>query len=465
MMGRTKGGYLLSVLVVFGLASPAFGAGMWNLDQGASHYGRGGANIADPGDPSAVYINPAGLAGLKGLQFSIGGNLNLDTATFERASDMHGPGDTERSFESSSNQEMPSPSPTIFASYNLAALGIDSLTMGLGIWGPPKTNREWDEEGSQRYSSLYSRNLQAHYVFSLGYELPWQKIRLGASLGGTSVIVDSGLKLNVYEKRQLVTADKEDPRFDMKAALSGADHLIPDVILGFSMELWKDSTFAVSYQLPFDVSAEGEVDMEPAEGLVNLGTEVTGKDIEVQLALPPILRVALNQKYSKGSVELAYVWEGWKRADKMVIVPDDISIKTIIGESDLPVIAIDTLLRDTYSFRVGGDYAVNETVTVRAGTYYERAGIGGGRLNPSQFDLDKVGLTTGAHIDVGHDLYVDLALGWAHWLPKTVENSKVVFNDPSPNDPPMDEHWPLGNGTYSNDQIFCMFALGGEFDL
>jgi len=134
--------------------------------------------------------------------------------------------------------------------------------------------------------------------------------------------------------------------------------------------------------------------------------------------------------------------------------------------SDLSDIEIDTLLRDTFSVRVGGDYAVNETVTMRAGTYYERAGIGAGRLNPSQFDLDKVGLSTGAHIDVGHNLYVDLALGWSHWLPKTSENSKVLFNDPSPDDDPSnDEHWPLANGKYSNDQIFFMFALGGEFDL
>ena len=37
-----------------------------------------------------------------------------------------------------------------------------------------------------------------------------------------------------------------------------------------------------------------------------------------------------------------------------------------------------------------------ELLLLRAGTYYERAAIGPKRLNASQFDLDKVGVTAGA---------------------------------------------------------------------
>ena len=52
------------VAVVAILPTNAWAAAFWNLDQGVSSYARGGANFVSPGDPTAVYLNPAALAGL-----------------------------------------------------------------------------------------------------------------------------------------------------------------------------------------------------------------------------------------------------------------------------------------------------------------------------------------------------------------------------------------------------------------
>ena len=194
---------------------------------------------------------------------------------------------------------------------------------------------------------------------------------------------------------------------------------------------------------------------------------VTGDDITIKLSLPPVIRSGLRHDFASGSVELAYAWEGWKRTEKIEIVPDGISIQSIGQDpKDLDTITIETRLRDTYSFRLGGDYqAMPDLLLLRAGTYYERAAIGPKRLNASQFDLDKVGVTAGARVELGAGLFLDLAFGYVHWMPVTVKDSKVMFTDPAPPDPETAETWPIGNGTYSNTQIFTMAALGGKFDI
>jgi len=76
-----------------------------------------------------------------------------------------------------------------------------------------------------------------------------------------------------------------------------------------------------------------------------------------------------------------------------------------------------------------------------------------------------VGLTHGARFEMGAGLYVDVAVGLAYWIPKNVTRSKVVFKDPAPSEEVESESWSLGNGTYSNTQIFSMVALGGKFDI
>ena len=464
-----RGAFLLGAL--FFVAEPVQAGGMWNLEQGASHYARGGANLVNPGDASAVFTNPAGLAALKGFHFLLGANLVFDERAFARGTDMLGLNDSERTFESVANEEPASPSPNIFLAYNLASLGLDDLTFGFGVWGPPKSNRQFDEEGAQRYSSVITRDLQAHYLLSLGYQLSFggvvRNVRLGASIGGTYTEVDSSLRLNVFELRKDLAPEREDPDYDILAEITGSEKSSPTGIVSASVEFDSNTTLSLTYQLPFDVSAQGNAALE-MKGVLGSIASVDGDDITINLALPPIVRVGVRQDFAQGSLELAYAWEGWQRTEKIEIVPNGITIEQALDPQPvlLDTITIETKFRDTYSFRLGGDYEVLEDwILVRAGTYFERAAIEGRSLNVSQFDLDKVGFTAGGRISLGWGLFADVAFGYVHWFPETVTDSNVLFSDPAPPEGAVAETWPIGNGKYSNTQIFTMAALGGEFDL
>ena len=147
-----------ALLAVLSMApTSAFAAAFWNLDQGVSSYGRGGANIVMPGDPSAVYLNPAALAGLEGFQLVLGANMIKDFRTFQRVPvEGQGPQDA---FDEVKNESDPIPSPNLFISYNFAGVGVEGLTMGMGLWGPPRADMVFDPEGSQRYSLVKSLNI------------------------------------------------------------------------------------------------------------------------------------------------------------------------------------------------------------------------------------------------------------------------------------------------------------------
>ena len=64
-------------------ASLAQAQGFGVYEQGACAMGRGGAAVAEPcGDGSAIYLNPAGIAGGKGMLGSLGGTLIAGDGSF-----------------------------------------------------------------------------------------------------------------------------------------------------------------------------------------------------------------------------------------------------------------------------------------------------------------------------------------------------------------------------------------------
>lgn len=476
----------LPVVVGILVAIEANAAGFWNLDQGVSSYARGGTNIAAPQDPLAIYTNPAALPGVKGLQFLIEADMPFDMRTFERAPDSidfdgDGVGDFDRTYEKVENEFVPfPPSPGVFVTYNFASLGLEDLTVGAAAFGPPRAHSEFPEDGAQRYSQISNYPLQIHYTLAAGYELPWAGIRLGASLYMLSQIFDTTLALSTSFDRPLpIALEPEDTDYDAIVHAKASDHLIPVPTFALSAEPVDGFIIAATFRLPWDVEAEGtaEVTLGKRLGREIAGVpfaQVTGEDLIGYLNMPAVLRVAAMYRdpEDRFDAELAFVWEGWSRNEQIVFDPLDIAV-TIPSINDpntgepiniaLDDIVIDTRYRDTYSIRAGGKYRLAEIVLLRAGVYYERAAVGGGRLSLGTFDLDKIGVTAGGRIDLPFHLWVDLAVGYVQFFTKETTTSKTLLKNPLA--VPPEPRWPMANGTYGNRQIVTMLGVGGHFDL
>src|SRR5689334_14196878 len=127
-MRRASTATLIPILLTGLLAGSARAAGLWNFDQGTANYHRGGANIAAPSDPTAVYLNPAALAGQEGFQVMAQADFLFDARRFERAPDSAGRPrfccrETQYPGIENSQSAFP-PSPGIWLSGNMAKAGL-----------------------------------------------------------------------------------------------------------------------------------------------------------------------------------------------------------------------------------------------------------------------------------------------------------------------------------------------------
>lgn len=444
-------------------AGPARAAGFWNLERGASTYSRGGANVADPGDGNALYLNPAGLAGLEGLQGLVDSSMVFDGRTFTRApDDVDGDGRVE-TYDTVSNGWRPMPSPSVFLSYRLATLALP-ITVAAGVWGPPQIDRQWDEEGPQRYAEITAENVQVHYAAGAALELPWYGLRLGATGMLVSQVVRTSMRMSLAAP---FGAGQEHPGYDANIAVDAGEHGIFNGVLGVSMQPHPRLMVAASYQPPYNVKAEGTAKVTLGKELASVAT-VDGEDVKLRLDMAPIARAAVRLLDPAGAydVELALVWEGWSRNAAVRFAPQDISIRGGGLVQEVGVVRLDYDWRDTYSLRLGGSWDVLPgRLRVRGGTYYERGAVERSFMSPASFDFDKLGVTGGGRVELGGGVWADLALGWGHYLAGEVRDSQIRLVNIMPSEQVPERLWPVANGTYGNEQVFVLAAVGVVLDI
>ena len=144
----TKTRSLLSILLSLGVTSQAFGVGASAFSTqfvGAKALGQGNAFVAEADDPSAVYLNPAGITQLKRTQISVGGTFLVS--------------DTSRTGNNVPDDNMKSQLsaiPNFYATTPLPSWGEKKMAAGIGLTSPYGLTTEWAPTSSVRYVSTLS---------------------------------------------------------------------------------------------------------------------------------------------------------------------------------------------------------------------------------------------------------------------------------------------------------------------
>ncbi len=314
-----RGAVMLAPALVLLAASDANAAAYYVGDIGARTLARGGANIVNPGDPSAVWLNPAAITLSTGVQLQIDLNLVWLTSDFVRdcggvdngcaplddversyrnqageadparayavvggsrnvnADDPDNPGQTDVAepnklgnrdkpsrFDGQtnkvSNQAGVQPVPRMFATFNTDTFGIDGIAAGVYVFAPSAGDYQFGEDEFTRYTLIDRDLLEVYYGLTLAYRFQnW--IAFGASLQG----VTSGLNQNLR-----LTGDftgNEDVNYDIQVRIQGEQHLIPSGNFGFWSNPLKpfglgDLEIAGSLQLPRYVKTSGPITIE-----------------------------------------------------------------------------------------------------------------------------------------------------------------------------------------------------------
>ena len=351
---------------------PAMAGGFYLQEQSPKDTGRalsGGAAAGD--DPSTIYFNPAAMTQLPGIQTSIGGiALLAEARQANRGSSRTIPGIPTRvpvtGNDGGNAFEKVIPIPSFYASAQVS----DRLWLGLGVNAPFGLKLEYDDGYFGRYDSLYTDLKTYNVQPSAAYQLT-ENLSVG---GGVDVQYVKVTLTNALPQLSPLLADGH-------ASVEGDDWSV-----GWNAGLFYtlgDTNFGVHYRSRMKHGLAGE---QVISGLVGPLAGANGTfAATAPLTLPDIVTVSMAHRLTPQlRAMLTARWYNWSLFKSITI---NTATSASVKELDY---------RDSFSVSAGGEYDVNDRLTLRVGTMFDRTPTNPQHLTTRVPDGDRVWLTGGA---------------------------------------------------------------------
>lgn len=370
-------------------SAPVFAdGGYYTGPLGARAAGRGGSFVARADDVTAISVNPAGLANLRGTHLEIGNQVSYNGYSYTRAPTLDW-GNAQNNMaplvtfaKVSNGTPAQAADPFIGLSTDF---GLPDWTFGVAAFAPPGIAQEqFPTTGGQNYMMVHREAIildgaltaawKYHDLFGLGVTAEWLPVpRLDYSLvinanpfAGAANPVSSPLDLLADTKGSSWTT--------FNARLGTWVRPVPWLELAAAGQV-----VPTSFVVHSTLTATG---LDPSVGQVLLtrnGTQAS--DVTITLPLPMMARggaryIGLNEAgIERFDIEADVEYETWSRVNSFTLDTAGLMGQTA---SNMPVtigrIVVPKSWRDTVSVKLGGDVAiVPDRWTVRGGVYYESA--------------------------------------------------------------------------------------------
>lgn len=443
---------LLVPLLVF--ESTARAGGFFVMDRGVRSAGRGSAFVAGVDDPSAMFMNPAGLA-FSGRQVLFDAALPLMRADYTR---VDGGGTTLPNVQLS---QAPLPIPTFAYSDNF---GMRKLTFGIGVWAPNAALSRWPSAvnggpAPQRYSLInMDGTLLVNAALGIAYQ-PVPQLSIGATAG---VVTGSfGATTTMSACDGTICTQPENPEYDVLTQFNLPMFVAPAASFGaiFHQGILRIGT---SFDLPYNIRGNADLRTRLPSAPLFQGASVSGPNgsaptAQVNVPMPWFFRAGVEVRPTDAlRVETSFVVEGWRRQRSIDLTPNDVAIRdlTAIGNYQVGPVSIPRQMRNTYSLRVGAEYTMG-AATLRAGVQLETSAFAPEYLSALTLDSKKVILSGGIGVRVTRGVYLDGVFSFSSMQNVTVTNSRVP--QPNPIRPTSANPAYVGNGAYHMNA----FLIGG----
>jgi long-chain fatty acid transport protein len=351
----------LTAACIMLLSTVAFGAG-FKLDvHGSRATGMAGAVTAFIDDPSAIYYNPAGISGRKGLAVEAGVTLIIPMINFTHAED----GDV------TSSPLNVSPPPHFHATFGIT----EDLAIGVGVFSPFGASGHWPAGWEGRFKAIKS-SLQ---LFDINPTVAYRvhsRLKLGGGFNAVRGTVAIERGLNFVDSEGLVTLGGAAWGFGWN--------------IGAQFEIVEDHLFfGATYRSPITMNFEGRAHFE------NVPTEFAGRlkdqPITARVVLPTQGNVGLTVKPMDNlliSLDADYV--EWSSFTELAIKFENPDLTVPLRKAWL----------DQVSVHLGGEYSPTKSVAVRLGFVYDPTPSPRSTLTPDLPDSTRIKVTAG--------------VGWAH---------------------------------------------------
>ena len=459
--------------------STGHASGYFYPDVGVSALGRGGANVAGADDLSALWYNPAALRRIKGNRFDLDISAVDHSVRFSRADDMvtDDEGNTDvLSYDPVENEAAPFVLPNFAVSSDF---GLENTQFAFGVYFPfAHPNHAYDSGGAQRYNLVSSEMIQGSFGPAVSHQFnDWLTVGLGVT--GNFLRVKQDLDVHMYiPLTGFDLGELGDPAGDVGFALEAQDSMLISANAGLLVEppsgKW---ALGLSIRPPSTYEATGSIVADfsnhflytspddPAKEII-YEPSATADGIGVTVRMPMFIKTGLLVRPIDGlELEADFVWEGWSVNEALVVENVSFLVDTTLAPVEIETdVELPAGFQDSWSIRLGGQYAVSDAWSVRAGGLYETSAVPTSSLGLGQVDMNKFGYGTGVMVVLNDRLSLDASFGQLFF--ETVEvtdsaNTAIMVDAISGE---VQEDSPVvGNGTYESSVIAGGLGLSWTF--
>lgn len=383
---RARIGALLALFLALG-AGTAHGAAFALFEQGAAAIGRGGAYVAGANDPSALFYNPAALAGIPGTQIYAAPSLIFFDDSYAGEPPYPGYGATG---ETAAEKFL---IPAFYASHELAK----GLTAAAGVSAPFGLQTDWtaSPQFAGRFLSQLARVEQVDGNAALAAEV-CPGFRLGAALNvsATKVKLQRALASPLpglpYSGELGSVYLESDRKYDAGLTL-GAQALAGE---NLKIGLVFRTAYAADLTAPAVFTWNAIHTGNLHEDSLIVSQLPKNQDASTTIHFPTLLMGGLEYAVTpRLKVEADVDWSRWSTVDTLVIDFAD----TPSLQSRTPL-----LFKNAVAVRAGFEYDLWEpaagsadALKLRGGAYYDQSPQPSSTLNPILSDTDRWGLSAG----------------------------------------------------------------------
>lgn len=344
---------ILSIVLVPSQAFAVGSAGFENASYTPKSLGQSNAVVARPQDGSTVYINPAGIVDLKGVQT----NLELQGLHWKIYHRNNVTGDHN------DNNSKLIPIPGFYLTANPGKVLNDRLAVGLAVNSPFGLSSSFPAEGVGHYTG-YKNSLKTVATTMAGSVKLTDWMNVGA--GATHYwIYDYGQRFN-YPNANIVGFGSDGTAFTETTGTGWGWNL------GLLLKPFKKHTIGVSYRSRANVKVDGRVVIDDlvlglAQGYDTAPHFESGAHSDVTLPSNLTFGYAYTPS-KKWSTEVDFGITGWQDfADQNFTFDRGNTVLNALG-------TIPRNYQTTFSFHWGGKYHATEKADLMAGfAFYEAA--------------------------------------------------------------------------------------------
>jgi long-chain fatty acid transport protein len=385
---------LLLAIALLPIATPAHCAGFALFEQGAAVMGRAGACAAGVDDPSALFYNPAALAGLQGTRLSISPSLILFDDSFAGVAPFPGYGVSEKT------DLKTFPLPSVYLSHRLTR----GVTGAVGVFAPFGLETDWTNNTrfSGRFVAWRSRIEQIDAAAALGVEVA-PMLRLGAALDLTvsKVLLTRAIAAPIPGTDLAPEVGKVTVESGREKKLAGTFgiQLLPTehIKAGVTLRTGSSNDFTAPAVFRYGAFTTGN----RSEDSTIASLLPKDQDASVRVHFPLMLLAGVEAKLTHSlTAELDFNWTRWSTFDTVALILSKNPERSVYGVEQW---------KDASAVRLGLEYKWDE-YRLRGGVYYDGTPQPSWAMSPLVSDTDRIGASLGAgyQADSGFrtDLYV-----------------------------------------------------------